>query len=66
MRRGETPESVDDALSEYGWAAVREGLHRIEREPTADEIRAAKIKHGSCVCVGGKRDPECTAHAAAS
>jgi hypothetical protein len=61
-RHRETPDKVDDDLSEYGWAAVKEGLHKLGREPTAEEIRLAKIKHGSCICPFGQRDPSCTAH----
>lgn len=39
-------DEVDNAISEYGWAAVQDGLHQIGREPTVEELRASREKRG--------------------
>jgi hypothetical protein len=45
-RNFETADSVDDDIKEFGWAAVREGLHRMGRAPTEAELAHANWKHG--------------------
>lgn len=42
----ETHDQINDAISEYGWAAVQEGLHRLGREPTIEELRASRERRG--------------------
>ncbi len=73
-RHRESPDSVDDNIAEFGWRAVRAGLHRAGREPTQTELDRLKpeevadiIAHkvsrsyGSCTC-GSLFDAECPLH----